>query len=53
LKQALVPSQGVPGLAGGFEHTPVVILHVPATWQPSLAVQVTDVVPVQVPFVQL
>jgi len=32
---------------------PVVGLHVPATWQPSLAVQMTDVVPVQVPVMQL
>jgi len=30
--QALPSLQEVPLVAGGFEHTPVLGLHVPATW---------------------
>jgi hypothetical protein len=37
----------------GFEHAPVVVLQVPATWQGSLAVHVTGLLPVQAPFWQL
>jgi len=35
--------------ATGFEHVPVLGLHVPATWHESLAVHVTGLAPVQVP----
>jgi hypothetical protein len=49
VKQELVPLQGVPGTAGGFEHMPFIGLHLPATWQPSLAVQLTESVPAHVP----
>jgi hypothetical protein len=41
--------QLVPFAAAGFEHTPVLVLHVPATWQASLAVHVTGLEPVQTP----
>jgi hypothetical protein len=47
--QALPSLQLVPFVAAGFEHTPVLGLHVPATWQESLAVQVTGFEPVQTP----
>ena len=50
---ALLSLQFVPFAAVGFEQTPVLVLHVPATWQASLAVHVTGLVPVQVPFWQL
>ena len=39
----------VPSAFAGFEHTPVPVLHVPATWHWSLAVQVTGFDPVHVP----
>lgn len=39
--QALPSLQVVPVGAGGFEHTPVAGLQVPATWQASSGVQVT------------
>jgi hypothetical protein len=39
----------VPFAATGFEQTPVVVLHVPATWHASLAVHVTAVPAVHVP----
>ena len=34
----------------GLEQTPFEVLHVPATWHWSLAVQITGFVPVQTPF---
>jgi hypothetical protein len=43
----------VPFAAVGLEHAPVLVLHVPATWHWSLAVQVTGFDPVQVPLWQL
>ncbi len=49
LKHFFDPLQEVPSAAGGLEHCPVVCSHVPATWQPSLAVQVTEATPVHVP----
>jgi hypothetical protein len=39
--------------AAGLEHTPVAVLHVPATWHWSWAVQVTGFDPVHVPDWQL
>ena len=39
----------VPFAAAGLEHWPVVGLHVPARWHWSDAVQVTGLLPVQVP----
>jgi hypothetical protein len=33
----------------GFEHTPVLVLHVPAVWHWSDAAQVTGLAPAQVP----
>jgi hypothetical protein len=47
--QALPSLHAVPSAAVGFEHTPVVMLHVPATWHWSLAVQTTGLLPVHVP----
>ena len=47
--QALPSLHVVPFAAVGFEHAPVLVLHVPATWHWSLAVQVTGFDPVQVP----
>jgi hypothetical protein len=44
-----VPVHAVPSGAAGLLHAPVVGSHVPATWQASLAVQVTALDPVQVP----
>jgi hypothetical protein len=41
--------QVVPSVAVGFEHVPVLGLHVPATWHWSSAVQVTGFDPVHVP----
>jgi hypothetical protein len=41
--------QAVPSAATGFEHTPVLVLQVPAVWQPSSAEQTTGFVPTQVP----
>jgi len=49
IRHAFDPLHGVPTAAGGLEHTPVLELHTPARWQPSLAVHVTEGVPVQVP----
>ena len=52
-------SQGFPSLqlvpfeAVGFEHAPVLELHVPATWHWSLAVHVTGFEPVHAPPWQL
>jgi hypothetical protein len=39
----------VPSGAFGFEHVPVLELHMPMRWQPSLGGQETDCVPVQTP----
>ena len=53
--QELPSVHDVPLFAGGFEHTPVLGLHVPATWHWSSAVQVTPAqrsVPAQTPAVQ-
>ena len=41
--------QAVPSAIAGFEQTPVPGVHVPATWHWSWAVQVTGLLPVQVP----
>jgi hypothetical protein len=51
--QALPSLHDVPFAATGFEHAPVLGLHVPAVWQASLAAHVTGLAPVQVPFWQL
>jgi hypothetical protein len=51
--QALPSLHEVPLAATGFEHVPVEGLHVPAVWHASLAVQVTGLAPVQVPFWQV
>jgi hypothetical protein len=45
----LPSSHVVPSDFAGFEHTPVPESHVPAVWHWSLAVQVTVLLPVQVP----
>ena len=45
-------SQVVPFAATGLEHAPVLGLQAPAVWHWSLAVQVTGLLPVQVPFWQ-
>ena len=42
--------QRVPFGAFGFEHEPVAVLQVPATWQASEAVQTTGLDPAHVPF---
>ena len=47
---ALPSLHAVPFVATGFEHAPVLGLHVPAVWHWSLAVHVTEFEPVQVPF---
>jgi hypothetical protein len=44
------PPQVVPFGAAGFEQVPVEGLHAPATWQASLAAQVTGFEPAQDPF---
>jgi hypothetical protein len=49
--QALPSLHVAPFAAVGFEHWPVLVLHVPATWHWSLAVQVTGFEPVQTPVV--
>ena len=41
--------QLVPLLAFGFEHRPVLVLQVPATWHWSLAVHTTGLLPVHTP----
>ncbi len=46
---ALPSLHAVPFDAAGFEHTPVLGLHVPATWHWSCAVQTTGFDPVHVP----
>src|SRR3989441_7020734 len=45
--------QLVPSGAFGFEHVPVAVLQVPATWHWSSAVQTTGLEPAQVPFWQV
>ena len=45
----LLSLQVVPSAASGLLHTPVVGLHVPATWQASSAVQTTEAPAVQTP----
>ena len=47
--QALPSLQVVPFAADGFEHAPVLGLHVPAVWHWSSAVHVTGLDPVHVP----
>src|SRR6185436_9478139 len=47
--QALPSSQGVPSAAAGFEHTPVPMSQIPATWHWSSAVQTTGAPLEQVP----
>jgi hypothetical protein len=47
--QAFPSLHVVPFAAAGFEHVPVLELHVPATWHGSLAVQVTWLAAVQTP----
>jgi hypothetical protein len=46
---ALPSSQTVPSGASGFEQVPFAGSHVPATWQASLAVQMTGSPPVHTP----
>ena len=47
--QPLPSLQAVLFAAAGFEHAPVLVVHVPAAWHWSLAVQVTGFDPVQTP----
>src|SRR5690242_7749700 len=47
--QAWLSLHEVPSAAAGFEHFPLAGLQVPATWHWSEAVQVTGLLPVQVP----
>jgi len=47
--QAFPSLQSVPLAAVGFEHAPVEVSQVPATWHWSEAVQVFGLAPVQVP----
>jgi hypothetical protein len=51
MPEQTLPPHVVPLGAGGFEQVPVDVLHVPATWQPSLAVQAIAL-PEQTPEVQ-
>src|SRR5947208_4312522 len=51
--QALPSLHAVPLLAFGWEHWPVAVSQVPATWHWSEAVQTTGLEPVQVPFWQV
>jgi hypothetical protein len=51
--QALPSLQAVPSALLGLEQTPVDVLHVPAVWHWSRAVQVTGLAPVQVPATQV
>src|SRR3989454_515672 len=51
--QALASLQGVPFVAVGVEQLPVAGLHVPATWHWSRAVQVTGLLPTQLPLWQV
>jgi hypothetical protein len=47
--QALPSLHDAPSAFAGFEHTPVLVLHVPAVWHWSGAAQVTGFAPVQAP----
>jgi hypothetical protein len=47
--QALPSLQPEPSALGGSEHSPVPVLHVPASWHWSLAVQTTEVPAWQLP----
>ena len=47
--QALASSQALPAALSGFEQTPVVESHVPASWHWSFGVQMTGSAPVQDP----
>jgi hypothetical protein len=47
--QAFPSVQPVPFGAFGFEHRPVAVLQVPATWHWSRAVQITGFAPTQLP----
>src|SRR5438477_328155 len=51
--QALASLQGVPFVAVGLEQLPVAGLHVPAAWHWSRAVQVTGLLPTQLPLWQV
>src|SRR5881392_157761 len=51
--QALPSLHAVPLLAFGWEHRPVAVLQVPATWHWSSALQTTGLAPVQVPLWQV
>src|SRR5437667_12636310 len=51
--QALSSLQAVPSALGGFEHTPVLVLQVPASWHWSSAVQTIGLEPMQVPLWQV
>src|SRR5207253_3198105 len=51
--QALPSLHGVPFVAVGVEQLPVAGLHVPATWHLSRAVQVTGLLPTQLPLWQV
>src|SRR3989441_129540 len=51
--QSLPSLQGVPLVAVGVEQLPVAGLHVPATWHWSRAVQVTGLLPTQLPLWQV
>ena len=51
--QALPSLHDVPLVAAGFEHSPVLVLHVPTVWHWSLAVHVTGLLPVHVPLWQV
>src|SRR5207245_537694 len=51
--QALPSLHVVPLVLGGFEHTPVLGLQVPASWHWSEAVQTTGLLPVQTPLWQV
>jgi hypothetical protein len=48
-----VPVQGVPSLAVGLEHVPLLGSHVPTTWHASLAVHTIGLSPVHVPLWQM
>jgi hypothetical protein len=47
--QALPSLQVVPFVAIGFEHAPVLVLHMPAVWHWSEAAHATGLAPVQIP----
>jgi len=47
--QAFPSLHAAPLAAAGLVQTPVLVLHVPATWHWSLATHVTGLPPVQIP----